>query len=326
MTSPAPSTELEAIHDVAPMHGGRTLVLRIRFLCAMWVAAAIFWYVGRWVAGPVDPEGPITLISVGQGVIAMAELLGLAVVASGLAVAICGPGSAAHGALAIAIGLAALSMRGTQLDSLVLYRLSADVGVGVSPDPFPRAALVAETWLWLALIAVGFVVGRWVESWFHADASGPPARPHPIERAPDVRQGFGAIAVVSLIAWVLIAYTMGGEAIPLLKGQIFFSVGLAFMVGAMMASWLFKLNSQVWLLAAVALVATGAYLFAGPDAQTLEAARQSGTYVTLRPIVRPLPIEYASMGAVGALLEQDAANFLRSLFGLPPIDGSEAEA
>ncbi|HKQ47472.1 MAG TPA: hypothetical protein VJZ71_05345 [Phycisphaerae bacterium] len=324
MTSPAQSTEMDVTHDGAHLHGGRTLVLRIRFLCAMWVAAAIFWYVGRWVAGPVDPEGPISLISVDQGVIAMAELLGLAVVASGLAVAICGPGSAAHGALAIAIGLAALSMRGTQLDSLVLYRLSAEVGAGVSPDPFPRAALVAETWLWLALIAVGFVVGRWVESWFHADSGAIP-RAHPVERAPDVRQGFGAVAVVSLIAWVLIAYTMGGEAIPLLKGQIFFSVGIAFMVGAMIASWLFRLNSQVWLLAAVALVATGAYLFAGPDAATLEAARQSGTYVTLRPIVRPLPIEYASMGAVGALLEQDAANFLRSLFGLPPVDGSEAE-
>jgi hypothetical protein len=297
--------------------------MRIRFLCAMWVAGAIFWYVGRWAAGPVDPEGPITLISVEQGVIAMAELLGLAVVASGLAVAICGPGSASHGALAIAIGLAALSMRGAQLDSLVLYRLSAEVGVGVSPDPFPRAALVAETWLWLALIAVGFVVGRWVEGWFHEGSAY--LRSHPVERAPDVRQGFGAIAVVSLVAWVLIAYTMGGDAIPLLKGQIFFSVGLGFMVGAMIASWLFRLNSQVWLLAAVALVASGAYLFAGPDAQTLETARQAGTYVTLRPIVRPLPIEFASMGAVGALLEQDAANFPRSLFGLPPIDGSEAE-
>ena len=62
-----------------------------------------------------------------------------------------------------------------------------------------------------------------------------------------------------------------------------------------------------------------------PDLQALEVARKAGSYVTLRPIVRPLPIEFASMGAVGALLEQDAADFLRSLFGLGPVDGSEAE-
>jgi hypothetical protein len=322
MSTPA-STEMDAVHNAMPMHGGRMLVRRIRFLCAMWVAGAIFWYVGRWVTGPVDPDGPITLISVDQGVIAMAELLGLAVVAGGLAVAICGRGSANHGALAIAISLAALSCNGTQLDALVLHRLGADVTAGVLIDPFPKAALVAETWLWLALIAVGFVVGRWVESWFHAD--GGDHVQAAADRAPDVRQGLGAIAVISLIAWVLAAYTMGGEEMPLLKGQILFSVCVSFMVGAMIASLLFRLNSPVWLLVAVALVASGAYLFAGPDLQVLEAARKAGSYVTLRPIVRPLPIEFASMGAVGVLLEQDAADFLRSLFGLGPGEVSEAE-
>ncbi len=323
MMSPAASTNADARFENSPLQGGRTLVMRLRFLCAMWLAGAIFWYVGRWAAGPVDPQGPITLISVDQGVIAMAELLGLAVVAGGLAVAICGPGSASHGALAIAVGLAALSTRGTQLDSLVLFRLGADATTGVFVDPFPKAALVAETWLWLALIAVGFVVGRWVESWFHAESGVAPVQAPPAERAPDVRQGIGAIAVVSLIAWVLVAYTMGQEDNPLQKGQILFSVGVAFMIGAMAASWLFRLHSQVWLLVAVALVATGAYLFAGPDSERLELARKAGTYVTLRPIVRPLPIEFASMGAIGALLEQDAANFLRSLFGLQPIGEDE---
>lgn len=280
----------------------------------MAVAAATFWYVGRWAAGSVDPGGPITLINVNQGVIAMAEMLGLAVVASGLAVAICGAGSADRGPLAIAIGLATLGLHGDQLDTLILYRLGPYPESSPPLDPFPVAALIAETWLWLALIAVGFVVGRWVESWFDSTA----ARPNRIEHAPDVRQGIGAVAVVALVAWIVISYTMGPDTAPLLKGQIYFSVALGFLVGAMVASWLFRLHSRVWMLSAVAIVATVAYLLAGPPSEVIARAQAHGTYVTLRPIVRPLPIEYAAMGCVGALLERDAANLLRALIGLPP--------
>lgn len=293
------------------MSDGQALIHRLRFFAGMILAVVVFWYVGYWAAKSKDPLSPITLISVNQGVIAMAELLALGVVASGLAVAICGAGSAERGALAIAVGLAAMGLRGSELDMLVLNRLSAEESI----DPFPATALVAETWLWLALIAVGFVVGRWVDSWFD---SGGSAAVTPVDRAPDVRQGLGAIAIVSLIAWTVISYAIGGEENPLLKGQIYFGIALGFLVGAMVANWLFHLQSRVWLLTAVAIVATAAYLLAGPDGAKLEAARQTGTYVTLSPMTRPLPIEYAALGSIGALLERDAMAVLRALFGLPP--------
>lgn len=293
------------------MSDGQALIHRLRFFAGMILAVVVFWYVGYWAAKSKDPLAPITLISVDQGVIAMAELLALGVVASGLAVAICGAGSAERGALAIAVGLAAMALRGSQLDMLVLSRLSAEGSV----DPFPATALVAETWLWLALIAVGFVVGRWVDSWFD---SGAAAAVTPVDRAPDVRQGLGAIAIVSLIAWTVISYAIGGEENPLHKGQIYFAIALGFLVGAMVANWLFHLQSRVWLLTAVAIVATAAYLLAGPDGTQVDAARQTGTYVTLSPMTRPLPIEYAALGSIGALLERDAMAVLRALFGLPP--------
>ena len=296
--------------------GGRRLIRRIRFICGMAVAAAIYWYFGRWAAKPVDPRGPITLLMVDQGVVGMAELLGLGVIASGLAVAICGAGSAERGPLAIAVGLAALGLRGSQMDSLLLYRMTS-LRIG-SADIFPALGLVAETWLWLALIAVGFVVGRWVDSWFAQEGS--PAAIKSLGKPTDFRQALGAIALAALVAWSAVSYTLGGERYPLLKGQIYFAVAVAFVVGSLVAHWFFQRASRVWLLLAVAIVATAAYLFGSPSAEALAAAKQSGSYINLRTLVRPLPLEYAAMGAIGALLEQDVMHILKALFGLQVDD------
>ena len=172
---------------------------------------------------------------------------------------------------------------GTQLDALGRFTGSGTiVTAGVLIDPFPKAAAGGGDVALAGAIAVGFVVGRWVESWFHADGGGP----H-VQIARRIGRTFARaqrVAVISLIAWVW-RRTMGGEEMPLLKGQILFrSVSRLWL--AMIASLLFRLNSPV--LAARrrgARHASGAYLFAGPDLQVLEAARKAGSYVTLRPIV-----------------------------------------
>ena len=294
--------------------GGRRLIHRIRFFAGMGVAAAIFWYFGRWAAKPLDPRGPITLLMVDQGVVGMAELLGLGVIASGLAVAICGAGSAERGPLAIAVGLGTLALRGSEMDMLLLYRMTS-LRTGQGPaDIFPTWGLIAETWLWLALIAVGFVVGRWVESWFAQEGSA--AALKSLSKPTDFRQALGAIALSALVAWSVVSYALGGERYGLLKGQIYFAVAAAFVVGSLVAHWFFQRASRVWLLIAVAMVATAAYVFGSPSTAVLAAAKQSGSYITLRTIVRPLPIEYAAMGAIGALLEQDVMHVLKALFGL----------
>jgi hypothetical protein len=303
--------------DASQYSGGQMLVDRIRFISAMVVAGGIFWYVGWWACGPIDPLGPVSLLMVRQGVVSMAELLGLAVVASGLAVAICGSGAADRGPLAVAVGLAAMGSRGTQLDSLVLFRLHPQTAQSGGLEPFPITALVAETWLWLALIAVGFVVGRWVSSWYEME-TGRTAEQIAIKNAPtDVRAGLGALILSSLVAWSIISFAVGSEAGPLLKGQIYFALVLAFVAGSAIGNGLFRVNSPAWALAAVALVATAAYLIASPDSVLIETARRTGTQVTLPPAARPLPIEYAALGAAGVLIEKDVMRMLRALIGLP---------
>jgi hypothetical protein len=317
------TTSDEVAGDVVDPHGGQALIMRIRFLCAMAVSATIFWYVGWWVAGPVDPQGPVTLLMVDQGVVAMAELLGLAVISSGLAVAICGLGmvnassGASHrGPLAIAVGLAALGLRGAQLDALVLYRVNPPGPSAIGLDPFPVWALIAECWLWLALISVGFVVGRWVEGWFSPGQAAPPASLPTADHSSDVRQGLGTVAVTALVAWTVMSFTIGTEANPILKGQIYFSLGISFLLGALAAHWFLRTDSRAWALVAVAVVATVAYVFGEPGKDAIAAARQAGAHVTISPFARPLPIEFAAMGTIGVLLEGEAMRFFLAMFGL----------
>jgi len=68
-----------------------------------------------------------------------------------------------------------------------------------------------------------------------------------------------------------------------------------------MALWFFKSVSRVWLMAAVALVATLAYSINGPG---FPSAIDPGSLhdwlnLPLSAAARPLPIEYAALGAIG---------------------------
>lgn len=303
----------------APHDGsGQALVQRMRLLCAMAVSAVIFWYFGWRVAQPVDPGGAVSMLMIENGVVTMAELLGLAVVVSGLAVAICGAGSAERGPLAVAIGLATLGLRGAQMDKLVLYRLTS-TDPDVAAHPFPAFEFIAETWLWLALIGVGFVVGRWVESWFApAREPAPPGR-RSIDHATDIRQGVGTVAVAFFVAWVLVSFITGDEDMPLLKGQVYFALYAAFLFASLIAHWFFQMTTRTWALVSIALVATVAYLYGQPSEKVFEEARAIGAYVPLASVARPLPIEYAAMGAIGVLVEVDVMAFFAAVFGLEPI-------
>lgn len=309
---------------LSPSTGGRRLIRRIRFIAGMGVAAAVFWFFGPWAAKPIDPRGPITLLMVDQGVVGMAELLGLGVIVSGLAVAISGAGCAERGPLAVAVGLATLAMRGSQMDSLILYRLTSLRPGQVVTNVFPVWGLIAETWLWLALIAVGFVVGRWVDSWF-AQEGAPAAVRNMLRQPTDFRHAIGTIAMSALVAWFVVTYTVGSSQHPLQKGQIYFAIAVAFMLASLVSHWFFQRTSRVWLLLSVAIVATTAYVFGAPDVSALSAAAKNGSYLPLTPVTRPLPIEYASLGAVGALLEEDAMYMLRALFGFPIGDDVERD-
>lgn len=307
----------------AQQTGGHILVYRIRFIAAMCVAGALFWYFGWWVAKPSDPLGAVSMLMVNNGVVTMAELLGLAIVVSGLAVAICGGDTAERGPLAVAVGLATLAAHGGRMDMLLLNRMSEPATNG-PVDVYPVMGLMAETWLWLALIAVGMVVGKWVESWFRAAEEMPAAIPESESKpAWDIRMAIGALVIGFVIAWSVITFAAGEPNAPIESGQISFALILAFLLAALVAQWFFDLRDRIWMLVVVGLVASAAYWFSQP--QHLSAETQSHIHIAIEnPLVRPLPIEYASLGAIGVLLERDFMSILFVIIGYVPHD-KEAE-
>ncbi|HPF39917.1 MAG TPA: hypothetical protein P5081_19320 [Phycisphaerae bacterium] len=306
--------------DTAPQQtGGHILVYRIRFVAAMCIAGAVFWYFGWWVARPTDPLGAVSMLMVNNGVVTMAELLGLAIVVSGIAVAICGGDTAERGPLAVAVGLATLAARGGRMDMLLLNRL-ASPSPDSAIDVYPVMGLMAETWLWLALIGVGMVVGKWVQGWFRAAGEAPILMEDGDGKSAwDIRMAIGALVIGFFIAWSIIAFAAGEPMAPIETGQLFFALISAFLLAALVAQWFFDLRDRIWMLVVVGLVASAAYWFGQP--QHLDAAEKLHTHIPIEnPLVRPLPIEYAALGAIGVLLERDFMSILFVVIGYAPRD------
>ncbi len=301
MTPDAP-----AIQPVARGEG-QALIARVRFFVAMAASALIFWHIGWAVVGPADPRGPVTLLMLNNSVVGIAELFGLSVAAAGLATAICGARAAHRGPQAVAVGLAALALRGGFMDEFVRRRIAERLAApaGASVTVFPRGEFIAETWLWIILIGVGFIVGRWVESWYAAESSGP-AQPASagaataavhLDSAAEVRQGIAALVLNVLVAYNLVIVLGGRNIDEMQKGQIYASIAGAFFISTLVSHLCFKANSRVWLLVAAAIVSTTAYVWNSPDT----AALAGGGYVVLPPLLRALPIEYAALSVAGAL-------------------------
>jgi hypothetical protein len=295
--------------------GGHALLRRVRLVAALAMSAVVFWYFGPWAVRVADPSGPVSLLLAEHSVISMAELLGLAVVVSGLAVAICGAGSGERGPLAVAVGLATLGLRGGQMDGLILARMGGS-GDGQVADLFPAFGLIAETCLWLAVVAVGFIVGRWVEGWFEPADGALPRRQRAGVRMPEAGQILGTVVLSTLAAWLIIANASGSPDHPIMKGQVYFTVSMGLLLGSLLSDWLFRTTSRAWVLASIALLAAAAYLWGAPPREALASAQEAGTYVALPIMSRPLPLEYAALGSIGALIHEDALAFLRAMFGV----------
>lgn len=301
---------------------GHHVVRRLRFFCAMAVAGVIFWYFGWWVARPLDPNSAVSLLSLDNGVIAMAELIGLAVVVSGLATAICGAGAAERGPLAVAVGLATLAARGGRMDMLLLQRVS-DASAIKGLEIFPVASLVAETLLWLALIGVGLVVGRAVEGWYAADQDASAIEDEKVA-TPGMRECLGALVVGCIVAWFVLTFGVGANDQPIRLGQLYFALVLAFLFAALIGQWFFEVSNRTLMLAVVGIVAFAGYWYGEPT--HLSVAAELGTYLPIdKPVARPLPIEYAALGAIGVFLEADFIGALYIIVGYHPQQVDDAE-
>ncbi|MCK6456078.1 MAG: hypothetical protein L6Q92_06055 [Phycisphaerae bacterium] len=294
-----------ATQPVVPSELGESsgrLTARLRTIAALAIAAAVYWYVGYWVVEPKDPFAPISLLLVDNRLIVMAEMIALAIVAAGLAVAIHGGSAASFGPIAVAVGLAAVSLRGGSIAAL-------PTALPTSVAGWPTRDLIVEMWLWCGLIAVGAVVGHWVASWFTPPAGGPRADWRKadgamVDSAAELTRAAANVAIVAVVAFVLVRILGGDNRESILKGQVYFAVGIGFYLATLLCQWFLRLRQGLWLLLAVAIVGTVGYAVGAPNVDP--ASRRIGARIELAPICRALPMEFAAMGAIGVLAAHDS--------------------
>jgi hypothetical protein len=284
-------------------HKPLSLAEKLR-VCAACVASAIlFAVVGHMVLEPSNAGAALSFIAQGH----VLSVLGYAVLLVGAA-ALVGvlivPGRLEDAAcLVAAFGLAWENWAGGSMQYMLYY---------VAPEADARAGLflhlALETLLWALLMVEAMLVGRGVKVWL--DAAGAPASDSPStarkhQHAADVPRSVGAAAVCAVVAALVISQVAGRSPVsPIEKGQIYFAVGLAFYLGTLVASYVVYAVRPVYFLGAVWAVATAAYCWAWrhPFADLAQTPYEGFQDVVPMALARPLPVEYLSLGTIGALL------------------------
>jgi hypothetical protein len=196
------------------------------------------------------------------------------------------------GPLAASAGLAAWSFRGGPSRYVYLAADAAHAGTGAF------WALAAELLLLGGVLAIGWVLilPRFDHSAGEDDAggtAGSPPRPRPdrdVLQAVLTQAAFGAVGVVLLVPT--------GD-----KKQAVFGVAAAFLIATALAQHFYRDERLArWYWAGPVVVGLVGYVVNafGSDARlAVETGRLTGTFAAL---ARPLPLDYAGAGVVGALV------------------------
>lgn len=276
---------------------------QIRVTSALALAGALFWTVGWAAVQPMDPRGPLTLLASTRPMTTLVYMAVLSVAAAGLSVLVAGRPHVNLGGIAVGVGLAALNLHGAEADKLGGY-VRADTG-----PTWPMLSLMLELWLWTAIVGLGHAAGRWCHGWMYD--GGEPARGGKVGDGA-LMSVLPAILLAALTGYLVLPYLMGPARDEVLKFQIYFALGGSLLIGSMIGQFLFRPGVSWWPLVAVGIVGTAAYLVGSP---TLPA--DGSEYLTLRylpgVIARPLPIEFAAMGAVGGIFGLSGPRWLASL-------------
>lgn len=134
------------------------------------VGGALFLTVGWMVMAPVDPLGPVCVMTSRSGFAMLFQAGLLAAVCSVVCTLIAGRRAVDVGMFAAALGLAAVSLRGGTSEFILLYG-DGFTGGALAPEVVGvRFAVVSVAWFLIMLVAAG--VSRLTARWCFAASSG----------------------------------------------------------------------------------------------------------------------------------------------------------
>lgn len=278
--------------DATPQPAGGTIFTPYRrtqffVLLACVICFVLFWWAGQTLRIPAESGFEDSLLQQPHWPVVMLSEYVLFAVCLILGTLIAGWTWPFAGVFSATIGLIALSARGGPM-RYVLFRAAAN---GSAQRAY--LLLMAEQVLLFAPIAI---------AWWALHRRYDAGLPVPQSTGPeDAKEGPAPNTLMALVTQFLVT----GFAVLLFaptdaKKQVLIGVFIAGFVGCALAEYLFpdrKAGGLYWL--APLLVGLAGYLMAHYFGADFTTGNPQGTFAAL---ARPLPLDYASAGAAGALL------------------------
>jgi hypothetical protein len=276
------------------------------------VAVALLWAALHFVAdATVLSRGlsrPVCVLVGDGGIVAAVTVLVMAAGGALIGMLLCGRRDGAQGLLVAGLGLALWAFHGGTMDDWLKLR-NTTAG---PPEGAAYVPLVAEYVYWAVVVAAVFLLTSW-QGRSADDAERPQRESKKPTRATTtaLRDGIIALIVTTAAAAILMLILTGPRVGHTYRGQVYFAVAVAFVLGTLAARRVTGTRSFVWYLPAPLIVGViGIWV-----AAVRPALGPAYTYINVVPawgLARPLPIEMVSVGLVAIILTLRAANRLSS--------------
>ncbi len=284
-------------------------------LAAWGIGVGVFGSVGWMAIQPFDPEGAVSLTTARHAPLMLVEVLALAAIVSGLATALIGRKLPEAGAFAVALGLAAVNLRG---DSAAYLLITVTGG-----DAAARSALAwklaFEGIAWSATIVVALLAAGWLmrsvtgrdrppgdllyedtalaELTSLRSASGDGG-----SRQRPWADGLKVTALSLVVAAILFRLLATGSPWRTVRhGQSYFALVAAFYFGGIIAYRYWRVRSPLWGCLAPPVLCLVGYAYCAVAASPQEPYRSVAS-VPPSAFFRALPVEYVCVGTVAAIL------------------------
>ena len=286
-------------------------------LVAWAMAAALFTSVGWMALQPDDPHGAVSLLTRSGGWLTVLEIVVLSAIVSGLATAIAGRKLPDTGVFAVAVGLAAVTLRGDTTAYLLITLADGDAAA--------RGAmawkLAAEGMVWCLAIAAAMVAAGLVMRWHTAagDQQSPvpcaamclaempvlgrwclpaqDARPSRRSRVEGLKTTLVSLAVAAILFRLL---ATGSPLRSVQHGQTYFALVAAFYLAGLIAYEFYPARSAFWGCLSVPLLCLLGYAIC---ALSSSAGGRYSHIASVPPssFYRALPLEYISVGTAAVV-------------------------
>ncbi len=333
------------------MHSGTIMVgydpqLRLQdkglSLLAWAIGVSLLVTVGWMVLEPLDPHGAVTIGGTQTAaILVLAEMLALSVIVSALATGLIGKKLPDAGVFAVALGLAACSLRGATAEHLLISITGADASARSSL----AWKLAFEGCVWFSVIAAAMftsgVTIRWLGksrsdaddldwgSFSLAEASIflPWLGPAPDDSEDREWVDGLKVTAVSLFA-AAILFRVLAAGLPwssITHGQTYFALIAASYLGTSFAYRSWQVRSALWGCLAPPLLCLGGFVYSAL------ASSSQGPYSDLANIppstfYRALPIQYVSVGTAAAVASFWAARRRWAMNSLVADSGPRKQA